>query len=289
MPELPEVETVCRGLNKLIIGKTIGAVFADNPKSFPVPSASLKQDILGFKVLKVSRRAKIILVDLSSGCTLMAHLKMTGQMVYRGGYNWGGGHPSDSLVGGLPDKTTRIIFEFSDGTKLFFNDQRKFGWVKLFNTKQVDSLPNIAKLGPEPLSPMFTSQVFTTNLAKRKGSGVKAVLLDQTIISGIGNIYADEVLFNSHIHPETRVANLTATNKATLRQEIIKVLNLSLSKGGSTSKNYVNAEGKKGNYLDFANVYARQGQPCKTCQTPISKIRVASRGTHVCLNCQKKR
>lgn len=288
MPELPEVETVCRGLNKLIVGKTISSVFSDNPKSFPVSTADLQINIIDAKILLVHRRAKIIIIDLDSAHSLVAHLKMTGQMVYVGSQQWGAGHPNDSLVGDLPDKSTRIIFEFTSGDKLFFNDQRKFGWVRLVKTDDVASLPNIAKLGPEPLEPSFTAEVFSSNIMRRRKSNIKSVLLDQSIISGIGNIYADEVLFNSRIHPEAITGNLNNNQISILHSEIVKVLNLSLQKGGSTSRNYVNAEGKKGSYLDFANVYARAGLPCKVCQKPISKIRVAGRGTHVCVKCQKR-
>jgi len=218
----------------------------------------------------------------------MGHLKMTGQMIYRGDVNWGAGHPNDSLVDELPDKSTRIIFEFTDGTKLFFNDQRKFGWVKLFETNSINHLPNITKLGPEPLENDFTEKVFIKNVYRRKNSNIKAVLLDQTIVSGIGNIYADEVLFVSKIHPESRVIDIPSSKLKILRKNIIKTLQMSIDKGGSTSKNYVNAEGGRGSYLDFANVYARAGLDCNVCGTEISKLKVAGRGTHVCRKCQRK-
>ncbi len=288
MPELPEVETVVRGLNKLIVGKTISSVFSDNPKSFHVDTHDRKSYVIGSKILHVSRRAKIIIINLSSGYSLVGHLKMTGQMIYRGDVDWGAGHPNNSLVDELPDKSTRIIFEFSDGTRLFFNDQRKFGWVKLFETKQVIHLPNITKLGPEPLENEFTEKLFINNVLRRKNSNIKAVLLDQTVVSGIGNIYADEVLFASKIHPESRVIDIPTVKLKLLRKNIIEILQMSIDKGGSTSKNYVNAEGKRGSYLDFANVYARAGLDCNVCGTEISKLKVAGRGTHVCRKCQRK-
>lgn len=288
MPELPEVETVVRGLNKLIVGKKISSVFSDNPKSFPVDTHDRKSYIIGSKILHVSRRAKIIIIDLCSGYSLVGHLKMTGQMIYRGNINWGAGHPNDSLVNELPDKSTRIIFEFTDGTKLFFNDQRKFGWIKLFETSSVKHLPNITKLGPEPLENEFTEKLFINNVLRRKNSNIKAVLLDQTVVSGIGNIYADEVLFASKIHPESRVIDIPSAKLKVLRKNIVKTLQMSIDKGGSTSKNYVNAEGKRGSYLDFANVYARAGLDCNICGTEICKIKVAGRGTHVCTKCQRK-
>ncbi len=288
MPELPEVETVVRGLNKLIVGKTISSVFSDNIKSFPVDTHDRKTSIIGSKILHVRRRAKIIIINLSSGYSLMGHLKMTGQMIYRGDVSWGAGHPNNSLVDELPDKSTRIIFEFTDGTKLFFNDQRKFGWVKLFETNSINHLPSIIKLGPEPLEKDFTEKIFINNVLRRKNSNIKAVLLDQTVISGIGNIYADEVLFTSKIHPESRVIDIPTAKLKAIRDNIVKKLQMSIDKGGSTSKNYVNAEGKRGSYLDFANVYGRAGLVCNVCGAEISKLKVAGRGTHVCTKCQRK-
>ena len=171
---------------------------------------------------------------------------------------------------------------------MFFNDQRKFGWIKLFETSSVKHLPNITKLGPEPLENEFTEKLFINNVLRRKNSNIKAVLLDQTVVSGIGNIYADEVLFASKIHPESRVIDIPSAKLKVLRKNIVKTLQMSIDKGGSTSKNYVNAEGKRGSYLDFANVYARAGLDCNICGTEISKIKVAGRGTHVCTKCQRK-
>ncbi|MCA9350224.1 DNA-formamidopyrimidine glycosylase [Candidatus Saccharibacteria bacterium] len=289
MPELPEVETVVRGLNKLIIGKKIIKISSDNYKSFPISQHDSEKFILNATVLKVSRRAKIIIINLSSAYSLVVHLKMTGQLVYKSSQqSWGGGHPSDSLVNNLPDKSTRVTITFDDNSKLFFNDQRKFGWMKLFQTTELPAISSLAKLGPEPLEAEFTEKIFLSNLHRRLKSKIKPVLLDQTIISGIGNIYADESLFKAKIHPESIVGQIPQAKLKKLRKAIVEILNYSIEKGGSTSQNYVNAEGKRGNYLDFAAVYGRSKLDCIVCQAPITKIKLAGRGTHICLKCQKK-
>jgi formamidopyrimidine-DNA glycosylase len=175
-----------------------------------------------------------------------------------------------------------VVIDFTDGSKLFFNDQRKFGWMRLMPALQIPEIDFFKKVGPEPLEDNFTVDIFINRLQRRKNSNIKAVLLDQTVIAGIGNIYADESLWSAKVHPATLVKDVPKTKLVTLYNAIRDVLNLSISKGGSTYKNYVDAEGHKGSYLQFANVFRREGQPCPRCGTPIEKIRVAGRGTHIC-------
>lgn len=287
MPELPEVETVKRGLERLIIGKTIVDVSFDWEKSFPNTTESAELFLKGANIQAIHRRAKVLIIELSSNYSLVVHLKMTGQLVFRGEQNFGAGHPNESLISKLPDKSTRVILTFSDGSKLFFNDQRKFGWVKLIKSLDVESQKFIASLGPEPLSANFTPEVFIGRLCRRQKTTIKAALLDQTVLAGVGNIYADESLWGAKIHPSTRVQDIFDAKLKKLRTELIYVLNLSIEKGGSTDRNYVNAEGKKGSYIQFARVFRRDKQPCPRCGTTIEKIRVAGRGTHVCPKCQK--
>lgn len=287
MPELPEVETVRVGLNRLLPGKRMGSVVHDWPKGFPNSEEDVKAYLVGARVVRVRRRAKVLLIDLDTGYTLVIHLKMTGQLVYRDDHKrFGAGHPSDSLVGNLPDKSTRVTFSFDDASKLFFNDQRKFGWVRLMPTAEVENLDFFRKVGPEPLAANFTADDFTARLFKRRKSMIKAVLLDQTIIAGVGNIYADESLWGAKIHPEMRVQNVPRPKLLALYHSLVSVLKTSIQKGGSTDRNYVDAEGKRGSYLSFAAVFRREGQPCPRCGTTIIKMRVAGRGTHICPNCQ---
>jgi len=288
MPELPEVETVKRGLDRLLPGHTVASVKFDSPKSFPNSPADVNQFLRGARVLGVRRRAKVLLIDLTSGYTLVTHLKMTGQLVFDSPKeHFGAGHPNDSLVAHLPDKSTRVTLGFEDGSSLFFNDQRKFGWMRLLPTDTVTDLPFIAKLGPEPLEPGFTWQVLQQRLKRRARSNVKSALLDQTVLAGVGNIYADEALWGAKIHPSTLVGQVSARQIQRLHQELLAVLRLSIDQGGSSNHTYVDAEGNRGSYMKFANVFRRDGQPCPRCGTTIAKLRVAGRGTHICPNCQR--
>jgi formamidopyrimidine-DNA glycosylase len=288
MPELPEVETVRAGLKKLIVGKTIANTSFDWPKSFPNANNDVKAFVHGSMVTDVRRRAKLLMIDLSSKYTLVSHLRMTGQMVYvKKDSRFGAGHPNDSLVGNLPDKSTRVTFSFTDDSNLFFNDQRKFGYVQLVPTAEVPNIPFMQKVGPEPLLDDFTAEVFSKRLERRPNTNIKAALLDQTVLAGIGNIYADEALWGAEIHPTTLVKNLTKKQIKLLHADIRYVLQLAIDKGGSTNRNYVNAEGKKGSYMDFARVFRRENLPCPRCKTTIIKTRVAGRGTHTCTSCQK--
>lgn len=287
MPELPEVETVRTGLARLLPGRCIADVQHDTPKSFPNATHDVRQFVIGAMVSAVRRRAKVLIIDLSSGYSLVIHLKMTGQLVFVGTQRFGAGHPNDSLVGELPDKSTRVTVKFQDGSQLFFNDQRKFGWMRLLPTIEVPNIDFMQKLGPEPLEDTFTHSQFIERLMRRKNSGIKAVLLDQTVVAGVGNIYADESLWAAKIHPETKVVDIAKTKLVTLHRELQAVLRLSIAKGGSSDRNYVNAEGKRGSYISFAKVFRKEGTPCQRCKTTIIKTRVAGRGTHLCPRCQK--
>lgn len=288
MPELPEVETVRRGLDALIVGRVVTSVVVrDSPKSFPNVQADVAAFLLNAEIIAVRRRAKVLLVDLSTTYTLVIHLKMTGQLVYRGEQVFGAGHPNESLIGELPDRSTRVVLEFQDGSRLYFNDQRKFGWVKLYPTLEVPNIDFMQKVGPEPLEDSFTSTEFIPRIRRRNNTTIKAAILDQTVLAGVGNIYADESLWGAQIHPATRVRDVTDEQLAELLREIKYVMNLSIEKGGSTDRNYVNAEGKRGSYIDFARVFRREGLGCpRHPEVMIEKIRVAGRGTHICPVCQ---
>jgi len=320
MPELPEVETVRRGLHELIIGRKVKAVEHDTPKGFPNAAADVEEFLIGAKITNVRRRAKVLLIDLSTDYTLVIHLKMTGQMVFvshpsdlssadltplerertareaeetigggdDGELRFGAGHPNESLVGELPDKSTRVTMTFEDGSHLYFNDQRKFGWMKLMPTLEVPNIDFMKKVGPEPLDAEFTAAEFAERFKRRPKTSIKAALLDQTVVAGVGNIYADESLWGAKIHPERLVNTISSEEFEKLYEELRAVMNLAIEKGGSTDKNYVNAEGKRGSYLTFARVFRREGKPCPRCGTTIIKFKAAGRGTHICPHCQVK-
>lgn len=285
--------------------RVVAGVEHNNPKSFPNAPADVQNFLIGASVAAVRRRAKVLLVDLSSNYTLVIHLKMTGQLVYVGkqklkaesegsersingsDQRFGGGHPNDSLIGVLPDKSTRVEITFTDGSKLFFNDQRKFGWMRLLPTPEVPNIDFMKRVGPEPLEADFTWQVMRERLERRKNTNIKAAILDQSVLAGVGNIYADESLWGAKIHPSTLVKDISDAQIKALHGALVDVLNLSIEMGGSSNRNYVDAEGKKGSYMKFAKVFRREGLACPRCGTVIEKIRVAGRGTHFCPTCQK--
>lgn len=270
MPELPEVETIRQGLSKFILKKRL-----------------IKFDKNNFDATLISLRrfGKALVLDFDNGWSLMIHLRMTGQLIFVGEERFAGGHPSENYVAELPNKQTRVIFEFENG-KLFFNDQRKFGFVKMIRTDEVEQDDFIKKLGKEPWE--MTVDELWEKLQHHRQALIKAVLLDQTIMAGLGNIYADEALFYAGVHPATRVGNLTREEVARILEGARVMMQQSIDAGGSTMRNYVKADGTRGDYLDkFAQVFNRQGQKCMRCGGEIIKIRVAGRGTHICPRCQE--
>lgn len=284
MPELPEVETIRRGLEKYILNKKIVRVEVLCPKSF-VNDSDL--EIIGAKIAGLRRFGKALIIDLDNQNSMMIHLRMTGQLIWRGKENFAAGHPSENFVAELPNKQTRISFEFKDGV-LYFNDQRKFGFVKILPTKEVEKDQFIANLAKEPWD--MTADEFYEKTKKHAKSPIKAVLLDQKIIAGLGNIYADESLFYAKVHPATLAGNLTKKEIAEILEGARKVMQASIDSGGSTMATYVRADGTRGDYLEkFAQVFRREGKACPRCQTEIIKIRVAGRGTHICPKCQEQK
>ena len=281
MPELPEVETIRRGLSDFIVSQKIVDVEVCCDKSFIGPV----EVVCGQTVLDIRRKGKALLVDLSGGVTMMIHLRMTGQLIWDGVERYAAGHPSENFTAELPNKQTRVIFTLEKGT-LYFNDQRKFGFVKVLPTEEVELDSFIASLGPEPWE-MKAEDLYKI-FQRRKGSPVKGVILDQKVVAGIGNIYADEALFYAGIHPATTCGELTLEDAERILAGAREVMQASIDSGGSTMATYVRADGTKGNYLEkFAKVFRREGEPCPRCGCEIEKIRVVGRGTHICPHCQK--
>lgn len=291
MPELPEVEMIKLSLEKKITGEVIKGVQILNPKSFQGEVSYL----LGSKIKKIWRRAKILGIDLipkskKAELTLLFHLKMSGQIIFQPKNNkrFIGGHPTLDMNLDMPNKSTRVIFELANGSKLFFNDQRKFGWIKLIQTPELSGQDFIKKLGPEPFDKLFTNKVLKENLLKHKSQPVKAALLDQTILAGVGNIYASEACFNASINPETKIGSLTDLQLTSLYEGILKALSDGIKHGGSSKTHFVDSDGKKGYFLDYAFCYNRAGKDCKRCMIgKIVKIKLGGRGTFYCPNCQK--
>ncbi|MCL5783826.1 MAG: bifunctional DNA-formamidopyrimidine glycosylase/DNA-(apurinic or apyrimidinic site) lyase [Patescibacteria group bacterium] len=290
MPELPEVEVIKLGLQRKIVGLKIQKIEVLSQKSF-LGNPKLVE---GQKVLNIWRRAKILGINLSGGVTLLFHLKMSGQIIYQRSKIKDqkedkiiGGHPTEDMLGKMPNSHTRVIFEFSDNSHLYFNDQRRFGWIKIVDRQQVTGDSSIKRLGPEPLEKDFTWQVLKKNLLRHKSMPVKVAIMDQSVVAGIGNIYANEACFNARLDPRTKVKGLTDEQYKKLYKGIIEALETGIKYKGSTRAHFVDAEGNKGYFLDYAYCYGRDGQKCKICGTKIQKIQLGGRGTYFCPHDQK--
>lgn len=279
MPELPEVETIKLVLQRKIVGKTIKDIEILSPKSFIGDT----KEVRGKKVLKIDRFAKLLALDLDK-ITLLIHLKMTGQLILEDGKRFIGGHPTEDMMGKMPNSHTRVIFSFSDGSHLYFNDQRRFGWVKIIQNSEFE----LKNLGPEPLEKGFTWQILKANLLKHKSMPVKVAIMDQKVVSGVGNIYSNEACFNARLDPREKVSNLSDLQFKRLRSGIVKALKEGIAHGGSTRVHFRDPEGHKGYFLDYAYVYGLDKHPCKVCKTIIKKIQLAGRGTYFCPKCQNK-
>jgi len=266
MPELPEVETIKRDLQKIILGKKITEVCVHNPAVIRQPSAAeFVKSLEGVTIKNILRRAKLLIFELSNGKFLTIHLRMTGQLVFPGG-----------------GKKSRVVFHFSGGSAMDFNDQRLFGELRLVSDWK--KLKFVQGLGPEPFD--LTLADFKVMFAKKK-TKVKSLLMDQGFISGIGNLYAAEILFRAKINPERSSQNLTESEKESLYKEIKQVLNSAIKHGGSSIDDYVRLSGESGDYRRFHQVYGREGKPCFVCKSPIKKIVQGGRGTYFCPRCQR--
>lgn len=283
MPELPEVETVRLFLDKNILGKTITYLEILNPKSF-IARPEPVEGVIGQTIVSTSRLGKQLSIHLSNNLILLFHLKMTGQIIV-GNSVFGHPTPKEDKTN-LPNKSTRLIFTFSDKSKLYFNDQRKFGWVKVLNKNELAEFQK--NVGVDVLSSDFTDDYFYHQLQKTSRA-IKLVLLDQSKFAGIGNIYDNDALFLSRIHPQTPSNKITQKTAKILRQNLIDLMKESLFHGGSTAKDnkYIHPDGTVGQHQYYFRVYQRDDQPCLNCQTPIKRIKVGGRGTFYCPKCQK--
>lgn len=276
MPELPEVETVCRSLRQCLPGRTIiqGQVFL--PKIIKIPQENLFcQQICGLQIKAVHRRGKYILLELSQDMTLVVHLRMTGKLLWQA---------SDSPRA----KHTHIILQLDNGYDLRFDDTRQFGTMYLVNTGELDQISGLHALGLEPVSEEFTLEAFC-QMAVGKKQKAKVFLLDQRFVAGIGNIYADEILFQARIHPETAINCLTQEELVLLWQAIGNQLRQGIFYGGSSIKDYVDSFGQAGTFQQHHKVYGRGEQPCIECGTRLEKIKIGGRSTCFCPNCQIRR
>ena len=275
MPELPEVETIKRGLNQVLTDKKIKSFWSNWPKKVEPSFKIVKSKIVGKKIKQVSRRAKILIFELSSSEFILIHLKLTGQLIYSGG-----------KVKNQPNKFTHVVFYLDGGAKLFFNDSRKFGWIKIAKSEEVIANSFIKKLGPEPFKGL-SLKVFKEVLS-RSGRPIKVVLMDQSRISGIGNIYANDALWLSAINPQRPANNLQPEEQKKLYEAIITVLKAGIKYGGASELAFVTPDGTEGNYQNHTLVYGHEGEPCERChKSVIKKFFLGGRGTYFCPKCQK--
>ena len=275
MPELPEVETVCRGLNQLTSGFTIkgGEVLLPRMLAYPLSVSEFYQGITGVAIAKWERRGKYLIAKLSQGW-LGVHLRMTGQLLWLS---------QDTPL----QKHSRIRLFFENDRELRFVDTRTFGkfWLVPAGKPLAEIITGLQKLGPEPFTNDFSIEYLTAKLAKSRRN-IKTMLLDQGLVAGIGNIYADEALFKSGIRPEAMASELTKKQIEALHQAIIEVLEAAIQQGGTTFSDFVQVTGTNGNYGGIAWVYKRSGQPCRVCGTSIEKIKLGGRSAHFCPICQ---
>ncbi|MFH0937514.1 MAG: bifunctional DNA-formamidopyrimidine glycosylase/DNA-(apurinic or apyrimidinic site) lyase [Candidatus Daviesbacteria bacterium] len=281
MPELPEVETIRLGLQNKIVGKKITDLEILSSKIFQGD----KKEVIGSKVTGIRRRSKILIIDLDSNFSLVIHLKLTGQLVYQGKERATFGHPIPYAGTILPAKTTKLIFTFDDQSKLFFNDMRGFAYLKVIKTEEVENLKAIKEFGPEPFTSEFTLEKFKEILEKR-GKPIKLVLMDQTLIAGVGNIYASEALFLAKIDPRKKANSLNSKEIEKLYKAVLEVLKMGLKYGGASDNTYVNVSGGQGKMQEHFKVYGKAGKPCP-CGGVIKRVSLGSRGTYFCPSCQK--
>ncbi|MEB6547875.1 DNA-formamidopyrimidine glycosylase [Heyndrickxia sporothermodurans] len=274
MPELPEVETIRRTLQELVVGKTIRNVSVFWPKIIkkPVEIEQFTDALQGETITDINRRGKFLIINTNT-YALVSHLRMEGKY---------GLFSKEETI----DKHTHVIFHFTDGTELRYRDVRKFGTMHLFLKGEENSQLPLLQLGPEPFSSDFTKKYLQDKLRKTERK-IKPALLDQTVVTGLGNIYVDEALFRAQIHPDRKANTLTGREITLLHREIIETLSEAVEKGGSTIRSYVNSQGQIGMFQLELLAYGRKGEPCKRCGTPIEKTVTGGRGTHFCPKCQK--
>ncbi|WP_046174037.1 DNA-formamidopyrimidine glycosylase [Domibacillus indicus] len=272
MPELPEVETVRRTLSELAAGKTIAGVDVRWPRMVKQPEPEAFQDaLIGETIQSIDRRGKFLIFQLDH-YALISHLRMEGKFTVN--------QSSES-----EEPHTHVVFTFTDGSELRYRDVRKFGTMHLTPKGTEHGLPSLKALGPEPFDEQFTADYLYNKLQKTSRQ-VKTALLDQIIVTGLGNIYVDEVLFRSHVHPHRVSSTITPDEAEQIRLHTVNVLAEAVERGGSTIRTYLNSQGQKGTFQEVLNVYGRAGEACVECGAEIVKTKTGGRGTHICLHCQ---
>ncbi|SDP13538.1 DNA-(apurinic or apyrimidinic site) lyase [Selenomonas ruminantium] len=275
MPEMPEVEIIRRYLDKQTAGKKIMDLDIRLPRMIKWPDTEGFRDMVTGRTIKgMNRRGKYLLMELDNGNEVVFHLRMTGRLVFE-------------PTGKTTDSHARVIFHLQYGASLVYGDTRTLGTIHGIKPEERTMLKGLAEMGPEPLSADFTAKYLEQAVSRRK-TAIKSFLLNQKYIGGIGNIYADEALFLAGIHPLRPASSLSAGECQRLWESVNQVIAAGIEDGGTTFRDYQNGEGGKGSHQDHLYVYARKGEPCRNCQTPIERIIVGGRGTHFCPHCQEE-
>ena len=308
MPELPEVQTIVSELNRKLKNKTIKSVVVNAPKIISVGPGTVSNvrvvdqksvdqfisRLTGLKFTSVKRLAKLLIFDLSGPLSLLVHLKMTGQFIFEdkklraktsGKYRML--NKLNAPFVELPGKHTHVIFYFSDGSVLYFNDVRKFGYLKLVHDNEISSVRELNEYGPEPLDKKFTLLAFLTAVKKRSNGKIKQVLMDNKVVVGIGNIYSDEILFHAKVRPTRAVSSLTDVELKAIYKYIKPVLLKGIKAKGSSVGDFVRTDGTWGQMGKFHFVYGRKGQKCKVCGNTIESVKLGGRTGSFCPKCQK--
>lgn len=282
MPELPEVETIRRGLEKYLVGHKVLSVEVRFRKTLKEG----EEHLVGAKIIKVRRFGKVLVIDFDNDYSALMHLKLTGQPIYRGPNLKNPPDFSEKVIGGVGGKHTHVVFHLDKAGEFYFNDYRKFGWIRIVKTQDVTSTGFIEKLGPEPFDGL-TEKVFQEILSKTK-TPIKLLLMDQEKIGGIGNIYANDALWLAKINPKSPSSSLNIREQEDLFKAILSVLKKGLKLSGASDAAYVTPEGTEGTYQNHFLVYGRQGELCSRCKkVKIEKIKLGGRGTYFCPICQK--
>lgn len=281
MPELPEVENIRLQLEKYLVGHKIKNITVNHPKILEGDVNSIQ----GKKILGVRRLGKLLVIDFNNASSLSCHVKMTGQLIYRGPNLPNPPDISPKIVGGVPGKHTHLIINLDKNGVLYYNDLRRFGWLKILPTEAVEKLDFVAKLGPEPLKELNRGNF--AFILRKSTKPIKNLLMDQSKIAGVGNIYANDALWLAKIDPKKPADKLSQSEEEKLLEAIEEVLKRGIKKGGASENNYVRPDGTEGSYQKHTLVYNRAHEPCKRCGTKIEKYVLGGRGTYWCPKCQK--
>lgn len=304
MPELPEVETIRRGLQRVVLGKIIKKVEVRLPKIISLGPKTVgtvrkpnqktvflfRKLLLGQKIVKISRRAKILIIDFKGPLTLLVHLKMTGQLIFA---QKGEGkfikimNIENARVLKLPHEYTHVIFEFTDGSRLFYNDVRQFGYLRLVRDEDVPKVKELSDYGPEPFSKDFTLQYLLKKAQRRQSLTIKQFLTDPKVLAGIGNIYSDEILYWAKVRPQRKLKSFRQQDMRAIFRFVPTVLKAATQAQGSSVGDFFKVDATEGRYGPKHMVYGRAGEKCKKCGSIIQTIKLGGRTSSYCPKCQK--